>query len=174
MLFSGTALAILVVRLFFYFVTIRNAKEELKTASNEHVVVRNPKSYIVVGIICTVVFGILATLMIHFLSFSEFKKVIWVFILFAGGFLLGLYLIVESVVRRIDLYKNEHYFVYSPVFGKPRIIYYSDCICYNVNRNAVFFWTDKRRFRIDNFCTNSSELLNMLQKNRVKPKRITK
>ena len=145
----------------------KNEKEYFKHLSEDQIVLKLPKAYFWLGGCGTLFFGSLLFVMFFFPNGTEGG---FPYSVFSILLVLSLYLIISTMIFRIDINKNESFFSYRSIFHKTQIIMYSECISYSENYNLHFFVveTTKKKIHFDLNTTNLSYLQEMLNKNNVK------
>lgn len=137
----AVALSYVCIRAFLVHIVKHNSTETVKNLEKEHIVLRLPKLYIIIGILSFIVLSAFLIMMIFFPNGTE---ALWVEILFAVFFLIGIFLILEPLIWRIDVFRSEDYFIYRSVFGKTRKIRYDECLWYQEKTNTVILKTEKK------------------------------
>lgn len=146
-----------------------NSKEYIANRKKEHIVVKLPKAYLWVGAFCTVFFVFITCAPFLFPDVSQSTDV-WVIIIFLMFALVGAFLALEALVWRIEIFRNESYFLYRTVFFKTYKIQYGDCISYKIGdrTNSLKLKAGKKTFHIDCFSVNFDYFLDMLKQHKVK------
>lgn len=111
-LFLGDAIAI-AIGLLKTYISRSNRKEMLKSESNEHIIIRHPKIYIWIACVCIALIG---ALLIWIYFFPNDTVTVWVFAVFGVFMLIGNYLILVTLIFKIDIYKSKDYFLYRSIF----------------------------------------------------------
>ena len=142
-----------------------NEDEFIQNLGKEHIVVHYPRFYRWVGITCAVFFSCFIILMTIFPNGSAEP---WVYFIFGMFVLLGLYLILESYVWKIYIYKKDAYYDFVSSFGRKYQIYYADIMNYKTGNNFIRIKTKQKVFYIDTKAINLEYLPQMLKKNHVK------
>lgn len=143
----------------------RNCKSVIENLNNEHIVIKLPKIMFLVGCICSAVFSTAIVLMT---LFPNDTAAWWVYVIFISFVLLGIYLMTIGMVWKMEVFRNEDYFIYRSVFFKTYKINYADCISYKRTNNTVELITTNRTFHIDTIATNYEFFMAMLEKHKVK------
>lgn len=142
-----------------------NDAELVKNRKEEHVTIHYPVVYRWVGIICTAFFSCFMILMTVFPNDTAEP---WVYVGFGLFVLLGLYLILESYLWKIYIYKKDAYYDFVSSFGRKYRIRYEDVVNYRIGNNFIRIKTKKKVFYIDTKAINLEYLPQMLKKNHVK------
>lgn len=145
--------------LFESHISKTNREEMLKNLSEEHIVIRHPKAYILLGCVSIVFFG--AIIITMYLFPNETTKP-WVFAAFGVFLLMGNVLILDAVIFKIDIYRSKDYFLYRNIFFRTYKIYYRDCLnCERIDKDYVLE-TIGKKLRLDCDCVNIDFLISML------------
>ena len=80
----------------------------------------------------------------------------------------GFYIILEALFFKIEIFKDEDYFVYRDFLVKTQKIYYCDCISYKCTENAFVIKTKRKKISLDIHTVNIEFLKSMLSKKSVK------
>lgn len=156
----------LAVALFIFFVAKSNEKAAKKSKGQKHIIIRTPRTFLWVGIFACVVMSAFLYCMIFYPNGTEQW---WVFVIFGAFDLLGIYIIVNTLVWRIDIFKQEDYFLYRPTLFKTHKIKYEDCISYSVKDDSVIIIkTNKKTVTANLIFTNCNALQSMLIKYNIK------
>lgn len=142
-----------------------NNEEALQSLTKEHVIVHLPKAYLWVGVITFCFSGLFIFMGIFYPNGTEKA---WTFFGFGLFMLLGVIIIVQTLVWRIDVFRHESYFIYRNMFGKKRKIQYMNCKSYQYKTNTVIVETDKRKIHIDDKAANFEVLLAVMSINKIK------
>lgn len=148
----------------FYYIGKNNDKEILKNIEKEHVIIKYPKTYTWVGIADILFCSICLVLMVFFPNGTESW---WVFVIFGSFVLLGLAIFLNTLMWRIDIFKNEDYFLYRPLF-KTYKIKYDNCLWYKYEHLNSKIKTTKQTIHIEVGITNLEYLLAMLDEHEIK------
>ena len=154
----------LTLGLLIRIIARENEAELIKNLKEEHVTIHCPAAYRWVGVVCTIFFLLFIILMT---LFPNGTAETWVYFGFGAFVLLGVYLIVASYLWKIDIYKNEVYFIYVSSFGRKYKIDYSSIVGYRDGKNYIRLKTARRSFFVDNKMINVEFLLRMLKKNHI-------
>ena len=163
------ALSYVCIRVFLVHIVKHNSTEAIKNLGKEHIVLRLPKLYIIIGILSCIV---LSSFLITMIFFPNGTEALWVEILFTSSFFIGIFLILEPLIWRIDVFRSEDYFIYRSIFGKTRRIRYDECLWYQEKTNIVILKTEKKIYYIDNKASNIEFLLSMMAKYKVKKRTV--
>lgn len=142
-----------------------NGKEIIKNLEKEHVVIHLPKAYMWVGFLDVFTFG---TFMIFMANDQSGTAVTWVWILFCFFVLLGVFIIAETKIWKIEIFRHKDYFIYRTAFCRVHKIQYAECASYEFKTNNLVLKTGKRTFYVDNKATNFEFLMAMLSQHKVK------
>ena len=163
---TGIVSAVL-LGIVFHIIDRSRDKEEEKDQKGEHTVVRFPKAYFWVGVVCTLVF----TGFILLASFynSETSGT-WVYIVFTAFAVLGVVLSVATSMWRIDLFKNEDYFLYKKAFGRTHNVLYKECLGYRFSTitRSVVVRTENKKIAVNVEQVNFEMFMSMLARHGVK------
>lgn len=140
-----------------------NDKELLDNLGKEHVVIRQPKSYLWIGLISSLFFVFMLCLMFLYPNDSVQP---WVVILFSLFVTSGISIFLFAKFWRIEVFKSEPYFVYRPLFCKKRILY-SDCTSYKYMSDHIAIKTKNRTIRIGHNVTNHPFLMAVMTQNKI-------
>ncbi len=155
----------IVVWFLFSRIDKRNGEELIKNLTSEHVVIHLPKAYLWVGFLVVAVFSTFGFIMFFFPNGTEAW---WVWILFSLFIIGGFYIILEALFFKIEIFKDEDYFVYRDFLVKTQKIYYCDCISYKCTENAFVIKTKRKKISLDIHTVNIEFLKAMLSKKSVK------
>lgn len=169
------ALISLVLGLSFRGILKEQEKGLKKSFGQKHIIIRPPKAYFWGGFLaaafcCTCLF------MITFFPNGTETLGVLLFEYIAGSFMAlgGIYLMLDALFSRIEVFEDEDYFIYGTMF-KRRKIQYSDCVSYRDNKNRVTFDTleiqlkNGKKLKFEKFTVINIEALErMLRKNKVK------
>jgi hypothetical protein len=142
-----------------------NGDEISKNLTKEYIVIHLPKVYLWVGCLDISLFTFWFFLMT---IYPNDTADIWVWLLFCIFALLGVVIVVETQIWRIQIFRHENYFIYRTMFFKTYKIQYKECKYYKFSINTLILKTNNKTFRIDNKATNLEFLLAMLTQNKVK------
>jgi len=149
-----------------YHISQSNIKAELSEANDKQIFVRLPKVYFGVGLVCAVFFAS------PFVLTPLFPDVfvggtLWVWILFSFFVLLGVFLMIETKIWRIEIQKDKDYFIYRTWLGKTYTIKYEECENYKKTSNDLILKTKNKTFYIDQHAVNFDVFMSMLLKVKV-------
>ncbi len=141
-----------------------NDKELIENLTKEHIVIRLPKAYIWVGSI-----GVLFFLALIILStlFPNGTEGVFSYSVFIAFVILGIFIVLEALFWKVDIFRHKDYFVYRTVFFKTYTIEYKDCEYYIWGTNTIKLKTSSKTFRFDSNSSNIEYLLGLLNKNGV-------
>jgi len=142
-----------------------NDAELIRNLKEEHITIHYSAVYRWVGFVCT---GFFLCFIILMTIFPNDSVVPWTYVGFSLFVLLGLYLILESYLWKIHIYKKEDYYDFTSSFGTKYQIFYADILNYKVGENLIKIKTKQNVFYIDTKALNLEYLLQMLKKNKVK------
>lgn len=94
--------------------------------------------------------------------FPNDTAAVWTWMLFALFALIGVAIVLETQVWRMEIFRSENYFLCRILPYKTYKILYSDCVSYRYRANTLVLRTKERTFRIDTHATNFEFLLAML------------
>ena len=163
-LFLCDAIAI-AIGLLKTYISRSNRKEMLKSESNEHIIIRHPQIYIWIACVCIALFG---ALLIWIYFFPNDTVTVWVFAGFGVFVLMGNYLILVTLIFKIDIYKSKDYFLYRNILFRTYKIRYCDCVSYERKYNDFVVKTTGKTLRLDCDSTNIDYLISMLKQYEVK------
>ena len=155
----------LTVGLLYSKIYERKCKSVIENLNNDHIVVRLPKALFWIGCLGTMVF---ATAIVLMTLFPNDTASLWVYILFSAFILLGIYLMAIGIIWKVEIFKQEDYFIYRSIFFRTYKIRYADCISYKCTNNTVELITKNRTLHIDTIATNFEFFMAMLKKNKIK------
>lgn len=142
-------------------------KEEISNQGKERVIVHPPKAFCWVAIIDMLVFTAMMMIMILFPNGTEAPFVFLAFSLFV---LLGAYLLYISLIWRVEVFKNEDFFILRDYLGRRHKIYYSDCTSYQYryHQQEIIVRNHVKNFTVGYFLANSEVLIAALNQHHVK------
>ena len=158
------ALIYVVLGFLFSYTAKSNEKQLLANLEKEHIVVKLPRIGLWVGYAGVGVFSVLCFLMARS---NNGTAVLWVWIVMAFFILLGVFLIVSTLVWKIDIFRSEDYFIRRSSFFRTHKILYSDCVSYKVKKNGVVIKTKGRSFSITSLASNIEFFMAMLAQHNV-------
>ena len=154
-----TTLIYAVVGFLFSLTAKSNDKEALENLKKEHIVVKLPRIGLWVGYLGVGVFSILCFFMARTTKETIY---LWEWIVVAIFILLSVFLIVSTLVWKIDIFRSEDYFIRRSSFFRTHKIFYSDCVSYKVKKNGVIIKTKGRSFSITSLASNIEFFMAML------------
>ncbi len=154
------------ISVFLKNTTKRENNTLINNINNEHIIIKRSKAYFVIGCV-EIVFCVSCILL---MTFSENSTTYtWVYIVFCLFLILGFVLISSTFLWKIEIFRNENYFVIK-TFLKKRTVYYSDCKYYKHTLNSLIIFTDKKKISVDVNCVNFEFMLAMLEQYKVQNK----
>ena len=162
------ALIPIVVQLIFSSVAENNGKELIKNLRAEHVVLHLPRIFTWIGVAGVLGFGGCLLIMIFFPNGSEAG---WVYACFLILTLIPTYLVLYTLLWKLECFRNEDFFVYRPFLGKGRKIFYRDVEYYRFETGGIKIKTKTGKISIDRDLTNMEIFLAMLTKHGVPEKK---
>lgn len=164
------ALIPIILNIIFNRIGNKNSKNIIKNQTNEHITIQTPKAFLWIGIIGS----LFCSICIYFLIFPNKifipvgKHLWWVCIIFVSFDLLGIYIIFNTLVWKIEIFQNKDYFLYKPLF-KTYKIKYEDCLWFLIKDNGVLvIKTNTKTVNANTFFTNYGFLPAMLIKHKIK------
>lgn len=142
----------------------RNSKEIIENLTKEHIVIRLPKAYLWVGCLDISFFVTCIFLMAWYPNETASA---WVYVLFVLFALLGIVIVLETQIWKIDIFRSENYFLCRTLPFKKYMIRYSDCVSYRFLANTLVLKTRGKTFHIDAHTTNLEFLLAMLTQHKI-------
>ena len=100
----------------------RNSKEIIENLTKEHIVIRLPKAYLWVGCLDISFFVTCIFLMAWYPNETASA---WVYVLFVLFALLGIVIVLETQIWKIDIFRSENYFLCRTLPFKKYMIRYS-------------------------------------------------
>ena len=143
-----------------------NSESIIENLKKDHIIIRLPKVYFLVGTLDVVVFTTFILLIKYFSP--DTKSTLWLYFGFSLFVFLGIFIIVYTLMWKIDVFRNETYFNYRTIFGSTYRIQYSECISYKYTEYALTLKTVKKTLNFDSKATNIEFLGAMLTQNKVK------
>lgn len=122
-----------------------NAKELVKNLSESCVVLRLPKMYFWLGVMGCV----FLTMLFVLCSLPKFELAIWSYVAF---FFLGsifISLLLSERLWKVEVFKDENYFIYRTSFGRKYKVSYNECIAYKNATNMFVIKTQRKTFYVD-------------------------
>ena len=172
LIYTGIPIAVSnILSILFVYIRKNNKSESTEELSDNHIVVTLPKMYLVIGCIDILFFGICI-----FLSILKPNgtATVWVWIEFGIFMLLGAVIVWVTVIWKIDIFRNENYFIYRTAFGNVLKIRYDECKQYELKENTMILKTVQKNLYMDMFAKNSDVFLSILRQNNVKRKKKNK
>lgn len=142
-----------------------NNKELLNNLTKEHIILRMPKAYMWIGCIDISFFAACLVLMAFF---PNGTADLWVWVLFSLFLLPGVMIVFASAVWKMEIFRNEDWFLLRTVTLKTHRIQYCECISFRLRGDSLILKTHKGTFRIDWKVTNFEYLTAMLTQHKVK------
>lgn len=136
-------------------------RQRAATVCKSKKVIRYPKGYLIVGIIVLV---FLMSMIILMSIFPNDTAKWWVYCVFIGFILLGIYLVLGGINFYLILESRE--FIYRDLFRRTHTIPYSSIVKYKFGRNNLTLYTKKKRIFFDNSLPEYDELVKRLPCNR--------
>lgn len=157
------------IKLFFFISKISYQRAE-KDLSAEHITIRLHPIYLWAGSMNILFFiiGIFVTIL-----FLDGTAAIWGLMVSVLFLILGLYMILKRQIWKIEIFRNEDYFLYRTFPYKTYRILYTDCVNYEFRADTLWFGTTlilrtkRKKFYIDTCATNFEFLLSTLTKHKV-------
>lgn len=158
------AITIICIGLLSAVIGKNNDKELIENLTKDHIVLRLPKVYIWIGSI-----GILFFLALIILSslFPNGTEGVFSYSVFIAFVILGIFIVLEALLWKVDVFRHKDYFVYRTMFFKTYTIEYKDCEYYIWEKNTIKIKTSNKTFRFDSKSSNIEFLLGLLNKNGV-------
>ncbi len=159
------------LQLIFCSIYKSNTKELLKNLSAEQFVLRLPKAYMwvfIVGILTNVIF----LLIMEF--FPNGTEAGWVYAIFSIFGIFCAFFALYTLTWKLECFRNEDFFIYRPLFGKGRKIFYRDVEFYRIETTGtggIIIKTKTGRFTLDPHVTNKEFFLAVLSKHGVPEKK---
>ena len=160
--FISVGIISIIIKLITSIIIKGNGKSLIKNLSEEHVIIKVPFIYIAVGFVCSGTFMLFSVWMI-----ATDALVGWVLGGFAFFILLGIYIVVMSIMWKIEIFRKEKYFLYRSSFFKTHKVWYDDCLYYIRTNNGLVIKNKDFKIHVDIFSVNYEYLLIMLQTNSV-------
>ena len=158
-------LVTVVLGFFVNNITKKNCESLIKNLEEEHIIIRLPKIYLLIGSV-TFLFCFICL----FYAITDIAP-IWVVVVFSVFLFIGFFIVLKTLVWKIDVFKKNDYFLYRTIFFKTHKIRYSECTGYKINENTLTIETNKKNFRVDSRSTNIEFLVTMLTRYKVKNQR---
>ena len=162
------ALIPIVVQLIFSTVAKNNGKELIKNLRAEYVVVRFPRLFTWIYGAGILFFGGCLLIMIFFPNGSEAG---WVYAGFLSIVIVSAFFGLYTLMWKLECFRSEDFFIYRPLFGKGRKIFYRNVEYYHFGTRSIKVQTKTCRFSVDMAQTNMEFFLAMLSKHGVPEKK---
>ncbi len=157
-------LMLIAMEILFSAIGKKHRYELAEDQEKGHIVIRFPKTYLWIGYIAILFVALCFFLMTYFPNGTE---AVWVKVLFGILGIAGIYIVLMTKICRIDVFRNENYFLYRSLFCKKRI-QYSDCVSYKLTSNSLVLRINKRNIRIDTNMINYEYLFALIKQHKVK------
>ncbi|MBR5943151.1 MAG: hypothetical protein IKZ81_07415 [Clostridia bacterium] len=140
-------------------------KKILENLKKEHIVIKLPRSLFWLGFFGCAIFCVPIICM----ALSKDKNYpLWIYIGFAFFIVLYAYIILFTLLWRIDIFRSEDYFIIRTALFRTHKIRYSDCVGYKSEKSGIKLKTKDKTFEVTVFANNYEFLLIMLDENNVK------
>lgn len=153
-----------IILLVISFILLIAKKENENTVKNyvneEYFLVKLPKVYFWVGVVCSIFFTSLLILMI---LFPNDTAAIWVGLVFIGFTALGLFLTASQIKSQINLYKD--YFIYTTVLGRKYNYKYTEIMKVKLTLNTLKIKTVNKTFYVDTHALGLEIVLKRFKEN---------
>lgn len=143
----------------------RNAKGLLHSLTKDHILIRLPRAYLWVGCLEASLF---TGFLVWMACFPNGTGSSWVFVLFSLGALSGIGIMVITMVWKIEIFRQEDYFLLRTVTLKTHKIPYCQCLSFQLKTNSLTLKTSQGTFSVDCYATNFEILIAMLTQHKVK------
>lgn len=150
-----------IINLVIYFTSKEKHKKEFDTA---HWIVKGPKIISLLYCFFSLVF--LCLVVLSHKQYSTEGGAIWPCIVFIIFFLICFCLNISVSLWKIELFKDNDWFIYRPLIKKHKI-YYNECKLLNYHNGSVFLKTKAKKIGIPSFLINREILMLMLHENDV-------
>jgi len=171
----GFALIPIVLRGLTLLAMRQNEKEEASHPLREKIIIRPPKLVCWVAIIGMLFFTAILIILTLFPNGTETVPFTgadspFVFLIFSFFDLLGAYLLYAALVWRVEVFKNEDFFILRDYWGRRHKIRYSDCTSYQYRYRGqeIIIRNTVKNFTVTDLLTNCNVLLSALQQHKVK------
>jgi len=154
----------ILVFLVLTFVKRTNQKAE-KSMDENNFVLRQPKIFFVIGVICAVFFCSLIVLMC---IVSNDSAEWWVFLIFSSCAILGFYIIFYCVKWELKIEGNQ--IIYTPFIGKKNSFAVSDikkAKLKNEQKIIAYDVNNKKLFAVEFTCNGFNVLVSRLKKEQI-------
>ncbi len=173
----GLALTPIILRGLTLLVMREQIKEESSRPNEEKIVIKPPKVICWVAIIEMLIFTAILIIITLFPNGTESIPFTgtdspFVYLFFSFFVLLGAYLLYAALVWRVEVFKNEDFFILRDFWGRRHKIHYSDCICYQYQYRGqeIIIRNTIKNFTVSDLLINCEVLLSALQQHNVKLK----
>ena len=140
-----------------------NEKSIINNINRNHIIIRMPKMYMIIGIVDIIVFSLFISF--SYCVFNESSS--WITTITFLLFIMAGILIVFVTIRwRVDVYRDKDYFVVRNLIHKNEYKY-SDCIKINMKKNKMVIETIHGLIHIDPCSINIDFLLSMFGKYKI-------
>ena len=131
----------------------------LKNIYKDYIILRLPTLYFWVGCICNIFCFSIMFIMFFSPNGTEAK---WVWIVFIVFSMSSFYLMLKTIVWRLEVFTKKDYFIYHSFKGIKKICY-SDCIYYKLNKNKLVLKTNTGIIIVDPLSLNFEFFIQMLE-----------
>lgn len=159
------ALIPIVLGILLSYIDKSNDKAMIKNSTKEHIIIRLPKAYMWVGCLDISFFS---TCLVLMACFPNDTATLWVWMLFCLFVLFGVAILSVTMIWKIEIFRQETYFLLRTYTFRTRKIQYCDCMSFKLGANSLVLKTCKKTFHIDYKAINFEFLLAMLIQNKVK------
>lgn len=142
----------------------RNREEIVKNLTEEHIVIRLPRTYFWVGCIDVLGFSTFLFLMSYY---DNGTSPAWTKAVFGFFVLIGIWIVIKTQIWKIEIFRSKDYFIYQLAPWRVYSVLYRECEYYRYSRDALVLKTKERTLRIELNATNLAFLTAMLTKNGV-------
>jgi len=161
-----TLFAIIPILVFLVLFLVKRANKKVEKSMDENnFVLREPKIYLWIGIICTVFFcGLIVLMCIFPNDTAEW----WTYLVFALFGILGIYIIFYCVRWKLEIEGNQ--IIYTPFIGKKRSFIFSDIKKIKLkNGQKIIAYGDnnKKLFAVEFTSNGFNILVSRLKKERI-------
>ena len=155
-----------------YFITLsinkRNKKQLINNLTKDHLIVKLPMAYFWVGSVDVLFMAIFLLASYYSSQDTAGFSMHVAYVLFTLLMIPGFILVVATKIWKIEIFRQEEFFIYKTIFCKKYKIWYKDCIGYKWSNNMFKLKTVKKNFYIDFRATNFEFFLAMIIQNKVK------
>lgn len=147
-----------------------NDKNLIKSFTEEHIIIRLPKDNLRSGCLVILLFAVLLVMVRTFLPvfFTDASVALWSWIYFSFSILMGVSLVWETMIWKIEVFKQEPYFLLRTAALRTSKIQYCECASFRFSSDSLILKTRRGTFRINCHATNFACLWAMLYQHRVK------